>query len=161
MTVADLGTGVGYHVPPIASALGGSGRLYACDIDRQSLAIASARPTQGVEATFVLRSATAVPEIPSSSVDRALLSLVICCLVDKEGAMRETWRILKPGGRALVSYPRGGLRIGRRRRAWAMSEARWRSLVPLQPWREIPVHSNLGVHRHLVEKTGPAPSGAA
>jgi SAM-dependent methyltransferase len=152
MTVADLGTGVGYHVAPIVAALGGTGRLYACDIDAENLAIARTRPTAGVNATFVVRSATSVPEIPSSSVDRVLLSLVICCLVDKEGAMREAWRVLKPGGRSLVSYPRGGLRFGRRRRALAMSRARWRTLVTLQPWRELPVPSNLGVRRHLVEK---------
>jgi SAM-dependent methyltransferase len=141
----------------IVAALGGTGRLCACDIDAGNLAIARTRPTAGVNATFVVRSATSVPEIPSSSVDRVLLSLVICCLVDKEGAMREAWRVLKPGGRALVSYPRAGLRFGRRRRALAMSNARWSSLVTLRPWREIPVHSNLGVRRHLVEK----PDGAA
>jgi SAM-dependent methyltransferase len=157
MTVADLGCGVGYHVGPLTASLQGKGRLYCCDVDRQNLARAELRPRNHAEVSFFPRSATSVPEIPSDSVDRALLSLVICCLVDKEGAMEEVWRILRPGGRALVTYPRTGLRWGRRRRAWVVTRERWAGLMSNRPWTELQVRSGWLVARHYLEK----PDGAS
>lgn len=83
-------------------------------------------------------SAAHLPQIPDASVDRVLLSLVLCCLVDKEGALDEAFRILRPGGVALVTWPRG-LRWSRRRAALRVTPERWAGLVARRPWRVEPV----------------------
>jgi SAM-dependent methyltransferase len=84
-------------------------------------------------------------------VDRVLLSLVICCLADKEGAMDEAWRVLRPGGKALVTYPRA-LGFGDRPGTLRVSRRRWRTLQLRRPWRALPVAAGIVVRRHLLEK---------
>jgi SAM-dependent methyltransferase len=155
-TVADLGTGVGYFVPSLLERLGGAGRLYAVDPDPSNLARVRSRPHPPGDLQVIQASAAHVPEIPSSSVDRALLSLVLCCLVDKSGTLGEAFRVLRPGGRALVTLPRSlGLRRGVRR-ALRVTTARWDALARERPWTILPVPSGPFVVRHLLEK----PAGA-
>lgn len=103
--VADLGAGVGYYAPEVLRRVGPSGRLYLVEIDEENLEIARQRLRGDARATFLVASAASVEGIPSSTVDRALLSLVLCCLGDKRGALSEVWRILKPGGSAIVTFP--------------------------------------------------------
>ncbi|MHB8352294.1 MAG: class I SAM-dependent methyltransferase [Thermoplasmata archaeon] len=151
MTVADLGSGVGYLLPEIGRKVGPNGRIYAVDIDGENLQQARQRAV-GTRLEIHQRSAASVPEIPSGSVDRAVLSLVLCCMVDKEAALDTAWRILRPGGRVLVSYPRGRGGPRRRSRSLAVSPARWSSLLARHPWTELPRPRSWLVHRHLLQR---------
>ena len=158
MSVADLGTGVGYFLPALARALGPEGRMWAVDPDGENLEIARRRRGVPSSVRFLATSAAHVPEIPDASVDRVLLSLVICCLLDKEGAMDETWSILRPGGRTLVTYPRG-FGLGRpERRSLRVTPDRWTRLISGHSWVVRPVRSSLAVHRHFLERPGAAAS---
>ena len=155
MVVADLGAGVGFFAPETLARIGGTGRLYLVDIDAENLDIARARVGPRPNVTFVVGSAADVGAIPSKSVDRALSSLVLCCLVDKAGAMDEAWRVLRPGGQLLVSYPKIGLSLYRRKRSLKVTPELWESLRARRPW--VVVHSRRGwfVTRHVLRKPEP------
>ncbi|MCI4373494.1 MAG: class I SAM-dependent methyltransferase, partial [Thermoplasmata archaeon] len=127
--VADLGTGVGYFLPDLLRRVGPTGRLYAVDPDPKNLEVARRRVGEDSRVRFLLGSAAQTPEIPDLSVDVVILSLVLCCMVDKESAMAEAWRMLRPGGRVYVSYPRVRLGWTRRRPSLRVTRERWSSLV--------------------------------
>jgi len=150
-TVADLGAGVGYFDPEILRRIGAGGHLYAVDIDSENLALAQRRVGGAGQVEFRVGSAAQVPNIPSDSVDRVLLSLVICCMVDKEGALDEAWRILRPGGVALITYPKRRL-LFRRRPSLRVVPERWTALQVRHPWVVRPVRSSWIVQRHLLQK---------
>jgi ubiquinone/menaquinone biosynthesis C-methylase UbiE len=152
MTVADLGAGVGYFAPEALARVGEQGRLWLVDIDEENLAIARQRLGKSPNATFVVGSAAHADAILSGSVDRVLASLVLCCLVDKAGAMDEIWRVLRPGGLARVTYPRIGLSWYRRKRAMRVTPALWEELRARHPWRTVDSRRGWFVTRHLLEK---------
>ncbi len=150
-TVADLGTGVGFYLPEIARRIAPGWTIYSVDPDPENLEVARSRPVAGVRAVFLRGSAAQAPEIPDGSVDRVLLSLVLCCMWDKAGALDTAWRILRPGGRALVTYPRA-MKIGSRRRALRVSAEQWGLLVRQHPWTQRPVDTGLILRRNLIER---------
>lgn len=152
MVVADLGAGVGYFARDTLDRIGPDGHLDLVDIDPENLAIARQRIGDDRRVTVRTASAAHVPEIPASSVDRVLLSLVLCCLVDKAGALETAWRILRPGGRAIVTYPRRGLPRLARGPSLRIGPGGWIDLVGRRPWRELPSPRGWFVHRHLLEK---------
>jgi SAM-dependent methyltransferase len=160
MTVADLGAGVGFFAPETLVRIGDLGRLYLVDIDAENLALARERVGDRPNVTFVRGSAAAVADVPTGSVDRVLASLVLCCLWDKAGAMDEAWRVLRPGGRILVSYPRIGLSLYRRKRSMRVTPALWETLRTRRPWTVLLSRRGAFVTRHLLEKpeAGPAQS---
>lgn len=151
-TVADLGAGVGYFDTEVLRRIGSSGRLVAVDPDGENLDLARRSLGNDPRVTFLQLSAASLVGIPDGSVDRVLLVLVICCLVDKEGAMDEAWRILRAGGRAFVSYPRRSFPRVRRRTSLRVRPDRWESLLRRRPWQLLPVRSSWLVQRHLLQK---------
>jgi SAM-dependent methyltransferase len=150
--VADLGAGPGYFGPEILRQIGADGRLVLVDIDEDNLVIARRTLHNDPRTRFVLGSAAGVPGIPSGSVDRVLMSLVLCCLKDKARALSEAWRMLRPGGLALVTYPRGRTPGRRSRRPLRVSAAEWRTLVAQGPWHARSEPDGLWVRRHLLER---------
>jgi len=160
MTMADLGAGVGYFAPESLARIGERGRLYLVDIDSENLELARRRVGARPNAIWIVTSAADVREIPSGSVDRVLASLVLCCLSDKAGAMEEAWRILRPGGRMVVTYPRIGLSPYRRKRSMRVTPDLWEALRARRPWTVLPSRRGAFVTRHVLEKPepGPAPS---
>ncbi len=157
--VADVGAGVGYFDEELLVRIGPRGHAYVIDPDGSNLAIARQRLGSDARVEFLATSAAQLGSIADASVDRVLMSLVICCLGDKEGAMDEAWRILRPGGRLLVTYPRRGRPVARRRSTLRVVPARWESIRKRRPWREIPIRSGWLVARHLLER--PASSAPA
>jgi len=151
-TVADLGTGVGFFIQPLLGRVGSEGKLYCVDPDPENIELARRRAGGDSRVRLLLGSATHLPEIPDGSVDRVVLSLVLCCLVDKEGAMDEAWRILRPGGMLYASYPRLSVSIFRRRPSLRVTAERWASLVRARPWEVLPVRSSWAVTRHLLAR---------
>jgi SAM-dependent methyltransferase len=151
-SVADLGAGPGYFGPEILHQIGPHGHLVLVDIDQDNLDLARRTVHDDPRARFVLGSAARLPEIPSSSVDRVLMSLVLCCLTDKAGALSEAWRLLRPGGQALVTYPRRRTPGRRSRRPLRVSAGEWRSLVGRRPWHPRSEPDGWWVRRHLLER---------
>jgi SAM-dependent methyltransferase len=149
--VADLGAGVGYYAGELLARVGADGAVLLVDIDSANLSIASRRLGPDPRLRVLVASAAQRGVLDEGSVDRALLSLVLCCLVDKERAMDEAWRVLRPGGRLLVTYPRW--RVGLvRRPSLRVTPARWRSLLARRPWRVLRSERGLVVTRHLLER---------
>ena len=103
---------------------------------------------------FIHSSAASVPCIPSGGVDYILSNGLLCCLIDKERAMEEMWRILKPGGRALVTFVTIGPRFTARGRALRTSERRFRELLSRRSWEVIPSKAKPFSRRFLLRKFG-------
>ncbi|HEY2585978.1 MAG TPA: metalloregulator ArsR/SmtB family transcription factor [Tepidisphaeraceae bacterium] len=97
-TVADLGCGTGQTAARLAPWVG---KVIGIDSSAAMLKAARGR-TEGL-ANVELRRAdlTAVP-IDDSSCDAALLMLVLSYVPDPAAVVKEMFRILKPGGRAVV-----------------------------------------------------------
>jgi SAM-dependent methyltransferase len=151
-TVADLGAGVGYFAAEILRRIGPSGILFLVDLDAENLEIARRRVGADPRAHWMTGSAARLEGLTTGSVDAVLLSLVLCCLVDKEGAMDETWRILRPGGRVLVTFPRMRLVPPFRRRSLRVTDSRWTELRRRRPWESLPVPRGRIVRRFLLRK---------
>jgi len=83
---------------------------------------------------WLAHSAAVLPEIPTGSVDLAVSFGLLCCMVEKEKAVDELYRILKPGGRALVNFHCLDLPISERARALRMTRERWQRLRARAPW---------------------------
>jgi SAM-dependent methyltransferase len=120
-TAVDYGAGGGYFLPELLRRIGPGGRVYAVDIDAAALAVARSvtdrLPTPRPPVEFLHRSAASVPAIPATSVDYALSNGLLCCMVAKAESMEELWRVLRPGGRALVTFRTLVLDPGARGRA--------------------------------------------
>jgi ubiquinone/menaquinone biosynthesis C-methylase UbiE len=154
-TIADVGAGLGYHTAEILSRLGGAGRVYAIDhdprhLDRMRARLLARGPRDDLE--ILLTSATQLGAIRSESVDAALLSLVLCCVVDKKGTMDEVWRILRPGGRAVATFPRFGLSFNRWKRALRMRRRVMVGLMNAHPWTLLAPARGLLVRRFVLGK---------
>lgn len=152
--VADLGTGVGYLTDSLLSCVGPAGGLVLVDPNDRGLEAVRARWGSDPRVQIVQASAAHVPMIPDSSMDRVVLSLVLCCMVDKIGALDETWRILRPGGLALVSYPERRWRLNPVKRSLRVSPELWDQLVAVHPWRTMESKKHRLIRRHVLQKTG-------
>lgn len=106
MTVADFGAGSGAYALAAARRVGSSGKVYAIDIQRELLSkIKHAAQDAGLANIEVLWGDIDEPngaELPDESVDAIILSNILFQLEKKDAALREAWRLLKKGGRALV-----------------------------------------------------------
>ena len=102
--VVDLGSGGGLDVFLAARQVGPTGRAIGIDMtgDMISLARANARKGNYDNVSFHLAEIEAMP-IPSRSVDCVISNCVLNLCEDKDAALAEVFRILKPGGRLAIS----------------------------------------------------------
>ena len=103
-TVVDLGAGGGLDVFLASRQVGPAGRAIGIDMtgDMVSLARANAKKGNYDNVRFYLAEIEAMP-IPSASVDCVISNCVLNLCEDKDAALAEVFRILKPGGRLAVS----------------------------------------------------------
>ncbi|QKR00792.1 class I SAM-dependent methyltransferase [Metallosphaera tengchongensis] len=104
MTVLDLGSGPGFFTG-VLSSLVERGTVWAVDPDPRAVQRLKAKSFQNV--IPIVASASNLPFLKDESVDFVFSNLVLCCVVDHEGAMNETYRVMKRGGKAYVSSRRG------------------------------------------------------
>jgi len=116
MKVGDFGAGSGHYALAASAMVGETGKVYAVDVQEDVLKRLAADAThrgphviETVWADFEKKGST---KLKDSVLDAAILSNALFQLEDKEGALLEIRRALKPGGKLLVvdwSGPHGGM----------------------------------------------------
>jgi ArsR family transcriptional regulator len=99
-TVADLGSGTGYLLPPLANHFR---RVIGVDASAQMVTLAQRRVRDaGVANAEVRMGELNCLPIADAEVDLALLVLMLHHVADVGGALREVARIVRPSGRVLI-----------------------------------------------------------
>jgi SAM-dependent methyltransferase len=103
-TVLDLGSGAGADVLISARRVGPSGRAIGLDMTEEMLALArrNAAEAGAANAEFLEGHIEDIP-LPDASVDVVISNCVINLSGNKHRVLRETARVLRPGGRFAVS----------------------------------------------------------
>ena len=103
-TVVDLGSGGGLDVFLAARAVGPQGRAIGIDMTEEMVALAKRNAVAGGYANveFHLAQIESMP-LKSESVDCVISNCVLNLVEDKDAALAEIFRVLKPGGRLAVS----------------------------------------------------------
>ena len=99
-SVLDLGCGAGFDAFVAAQLVGPAGRVAAVDLSPEMLAVARAGQAVAALPRIEFREASveALP-FPDDSFDAALSNGVLNLIPDKPAALREIFRVLRPGGR--------------------------------------------------------------
>lgn len=103
MTVADVGSGVGYHSLPLASRVGPEGVVYATDIQPQMLRMLVDRAEKaGVDNVVPVLCSQNYTGLPPGSVDLILMVDVYHEMSNPDASLLGFQKALKPGGRLVL-----------------------------------------------------------
>ena len=100
-SVLSIGCGPGFETAALADEIDGRGRVHGIDTNAAVLARADDRCADRPQVSFVRGDATDLP-VSDDRYDVAVAKQVYQYVDDIETALRELYRVLAPGGRALV-----------------------------------------------------------
>src|ERR1700723_2939729 len=149
-TVLDLGSGGGIDVLLSARRVGPTGKVYGLDMTDEMLALARENQRKaGVDNVEFLKGEIENIPLPDNSIDVVISNCVINLSADKDRVLRETFRVLRPGGRFAVSdvVVRGTVPADIRKNmelwvgcvAGAMEESEYRTKLTAAGFEEIEI----------------------
>ena len=100
-TVLDVGAGTGILIPRIRPYR--PGRIIACDLSQKMLD----RLRGNYPEVETIRSDVRDLTLPEDSIDAVFLNACYPNIADKDGAFSNIFRMMRPGGRMVVSHPLG------------------------------------------------------
>lgn len=101
--VCDLGCGNGYHTLPLAEAVGGTGKVFAVDLQPEMLVLLRQRAVaKHFEHVELIEATVDDPKLAPNSCDLVLLVDVYHELSHPVRVMRHVRDALKPGGRVVL-----------------------------------------------------------
>lgn len=102
-TIADVGAGTGYFSLPMAQFIGQQGRIYAVDSQDEMLTLLQYKLNEAdVSNVELIRAEADSTGLPASSCDLFFVANVWHELDDCTAVLRESRRVLKPGGRIAI-----------------------------------------------------------
>ncbi len=103
MKVADFGSGSGYFSMELAKRVGGSGVVYAFDVQKEALSglksMATSRHISNIETALVDLESANGTSLDSSILDFVLISNMLFQAEDKKSVVEEAFRVLKKDGK--------------------------------------------------------------
>lgn len=99
--VLDIGSGPGFLASDMAEIVGPTGKVCGVDISPELLAFASQRHGHQTQLSFAHAEAGGLP-FADASFDAVVTTQVLEYLPDVRPALREMYRVLRPGGRVLI-----------------------------------------------------------
>lgn len=101
--VADLGAGSGQYMKPLSDAVGESGKVYLCEIQKQIIDSLENRARElhlkNVRTVWADVETAGGVKINDGTLDAAILSNTFFQFEDKEDAVTEIKRLLRSGGK--------------------------------------------------------------
>jgi predicted methyltransferase len=103
MSVCDMGSGNGYHTLPMAEAVGGTGRVYAVDVQPEMIVMLNERIAEkAITNIEPIIGEVDDPKLPPNSCDIILLVDVYHEFSHPEAMLTGMKKALKPGGQIVL-----------------------------------------------------------
>ena len=104
LNVLDIGCGTGWASIPAAHAVTPSGQVIGVDLSKNQLSRAKEKANQvGLKHVEFLEQDASKLDFPDENFDVTICASVIFFLPDAPAALKEWYRVLKPGGRVVFS----------------------------------------------------------
>jgi ubiquinone/menaquinone biosynthesis C-methylase UbiE len=104
--VADFGAGSGHYLKPLSEAVGKSGLVYACEIQKNLVDALGVKANEqrltNVRPVWCDIETVQGTKFKDASLDAALLSNVLFQFENKDAALTEVARALRPGGKLFL-----------------------------------------------------------